>query len=59
MNRIAAVVHCGNPFVLEDFPHVPRIIVGPGSHTATLTTIDVLASDYPAKGKPVYDVKLK
>lgn len=58
-NRIAAVVHCGNPFVLEDFPHVPRIIVGPGSKQATLTTIDVLAGDYPAKGKPVYDVKLK
>ena len=58
-NRISAVVHCGNPFVLEDFPHVPRIIVGPGSKRATLTTIDVLAGEYPAKGKPVYDVKLK
>ena len=58
-NRISAVVHYGNPFVLEDFPHVPRVLCAPGSKKASLAAIDVLAGLYPPKGVKVYDVKLK
>ncbi|MBQ8552189.1 MAG: hypothetical protein IJ428_05175 [Clostridia bacterium] len=54
-----AVVHFGNPFVLEDFEHIPRVLIGTGSYDCTLCAIDVLAGKYPARGVMTYDVKLK
>ena len=57
--KISTVVHFGNPYVLEDVPHVPRILVGSISTASTLYTIDMLAGNLPIKGKPVYDIKLK
>ena len=58
-NRISSVLHFGNPFVLEDLPHIPRIIIGGVSAKAVNAGIDVLAGKYPAKGSLTYDVKLQ
>ena len=58
-NRISTVVHFGNPYVLEDVPHMPRVIVGTTSAENTLAAIDVLAGNYPANGVLTYDIKLK
>ena len=58
-NRISTVIHFGNPFVLEDLPHVPRILVGTISADNTQYTLDILAGNLPAKGIPVYPIRLK
>lgn len=58
-NRISSVLHFGNPFVLEDLPHIPRIIIGGVSAKAVDAGIDVLAGKYPAKGSLTYDVKFQ
>ncbi len=58
-NKISTVMHFGNPYVLEDLPHVSRVIVGPSSVAATEAAIDVLSGAYPAKGALTYDIKLK
>ena len=57
--RISTVVHFGNPFVLEDLPHIPRVIIASTSRDSTLASIDVLAGNIPAKGSLTYDVTLK
>lgn len=54
---ISTVLYFGNPFVLEDIPHIPRILMGPTSTEATENAVDILAGDYPAKGVMTYDVK--
>lgn len=58
-NQISTVVHFGNPYTLEDLPHIPRIIIGGAALKSTLTAFDVLAGDYPAKGKLTYDVNFE
>lgn len=58
-NSVSAVVHFGNPYVLEDLPHVPRILVGGTAPKTALYAIDVLAGKYEAKGVLTYNVKLK
>lgn len=55
----AALVHFGNPFVVEDLPHIPRIILGVSSRQSVEAGLEVLAGKYPAKGKLIYDVKFK
>ena len=57
--RISTVVHAGNPFVIEDVPHMPRLIFATASHESTMKAIDVLAGNAEPSGKQVYDVKLK
>jgi len=56
--RISTVVHFGNPFVLEDMPHIPRYIIGGTSADNIDAALEVLAGEYPAKGVMTYDVKL-
>ena len=56
-DRISTVVHFGNPYVLEDVPHVPRIIIGGGFKKSVDTAFDVLTGKEKAKGKLTYDVK--
>ena len=58
-NRVSTLVHFGNPCVLEPLPHFPRVIIGGNSTESIDTCIEVLAGNYPAKGKLTYDVKLK
>ena len=57
--RIAAVVHFGNPYVLEDMPHVPRVIIGASDSECVLASMEVLAGEREAKGKLVYDVNFQ
>ena len=57
--RISTVLHFGNPFVLEDFAHIPRVIIGAGAELGVDAGLNVLAGLCPAKGKLTYDVKLK
>ena len=57
--QISTLVHFGNPFILEDLPHIPRILVGTISTANTLYTIDMLAGELPVKGTAPYNIKLK
>ena len=56
-NRISTVIHFGNPYALEDIPHIPRIIIGTNAPDNNIYALDVLTGDYPAKGKLTNDVK--
>jgi len=58
-NRISTVLHFGNPFVLEDIPHVSRLIMGGNSKMAVEAGLEVLLGNYEAKGSLTYDVNLK
>lgn len=58
-NKISTIMHFGNPYVLENVPHIPRKLFGAASCKSPLYAIDVLAGDYPALGVPTYDVTLK
>ncbi len=57
-SRISSIVHMGNPFILEDLPHIPRRIVGCRETGNNLRAIEVLAGLHPAKGNIPYDLKL-
>lgn len=57
--RISTVLHFGNPFVLEDLPHIPRVIIGGMSDYAVDAGINVLSGEYPAKGSLTYNVKFQ
>lgn len=58
-NRISTVVYFGNPYVLEDLPHVSRVIIGTVSSDGVQAGLRVLAGEYPAKGTLTYDITLK
>lgn len=58
-NQISTIVHFGNPYVIEDAPHVPRLIIGTTSAKNIDCALNVLSGDYPAKGILTYDVKFK
>jgi len=58
-NRISTIVHFGNPYVLEELSHIPRIIIGNASTQNIDAALTVLAGEYPAKGVPTYDVNFK
>lgn len=57
--RVSTLVHFGNPYVLEELAHIPRVIIGCLSAENVSAAIDVLAGLYPAKGVATYDAKLK
>ena len=57
--RISTVIHYGNPKVLEEMAHVPRIIFGGVSTESNLACIDVLAGEIEPKGTPTYELNLK
>lgn len=57
--QISTLVHFGNPAVLENLNHIQRYIFGAQSKNCALATLDVLAGLHSAKGKPVFQPKLK
>lgn len=57
-NSVSAVVHFGNPFVLEDLVHIPRYIIGGLSTKSVENTLEVLAGLHEPEGVLTYDVKL-
>jgi hypothetical protein len=54
--RVSTVVHFGNPYLMEDLPHIPRIIIGTTSPKGIEYALDVLAGDLEARGVLCYDV---
>ena len=58
-DSIAAVVHFGNPFVMEDLPHQHRIIIGQASPDGVKAGIEALAGLNAANGKIISEVKFK
>lgn len=58
-NQVSTIVHYGNPYALEDLPHIPRVIFGTCSKQGVMAALDVLAGIYPSKGKLTYKVNLK
>ena len=56
--KLSTLIHYGNPYPLQELPHIPRILVGSISADAVDTGIEVIAGEYPAKGVITYDVKL-
>lgn len=55
-NRVSTVVHFGNPYVLCELAHIPRILIGTGSVDGVSAMFDVMSGRYPAKGVLTYDV---
>ncbi len=49
-NRIAAVMHFGNPHVVEDIPHVDRLLLGYGSEECVAHALRILCGEAEAKG---------
>ena len=58
-NRISTIVHFGNPYVLEDAPHVSRIILGTGDRNNIAPTLEVLAGLREPRGVLTYEVNFK
>lgn len=58
-DRISTVLHFGNPFVLEDVPHVSRVIVGTVSQSGVAAALDVLAGKSEPKGTLTYRVRFQ
>ena len=57
--RISTILHFGNPYIMEDVPHVPRVLIGTISAAGVEAALDVLAGEREAKGVLTYDVKIK
>jgi hypothetical protein len=58
-NRVSALVHFGNPCVLEALPHIPRVIIGGITKDGPATCIDALAGKYTPTGKLTCEVDFK
>ena len=58
-NRASTIVHFGNPYVLEDAPHMKRILIGGISTDSTMAGLEVLAGNYNAEGVLTYNVNFK
>lgn len=58
-NQLSTVVHFGTPYALEVLPHIPRLLIGTCSQANVMATLEVLAGNYPAKGKLTCSVNLK
>lgn len=58
-DRISTIVHFGNPYVLEELEHIPRVLIGGLCAKSVCYTMEVLAGKYPANGVLTYDVHLK
>ena len=53
--KVAALIHFGNPCVLKNLPHIPRVIIGGLSERGNLGCIDVLAGEVEATGILTYE----
>lgn len=58
-NRISTVIHLGNPYVLEELNHIPRLIISTASHDGAMAAIDTLAGLNDPHGILPHNVKLK
>ncbi len=58
-NRVSALLHFGNPCILDVLPHIPRVILGGLCKDSVDASIDVLAGELEATGVKTFDFKLK
>ena len=59
-NRISAVLHFGNPHIMDDVPRVDRLLLGYTDERCVDFALDVLAGDAEAVGTgPYSDLKIK
>ncbi len=58
-NRIGAILHFGNPFMMEDVPRVDRLLQGYCSAQCLYHSLKILCGDAEPKGVNPYDVKYK
>ncbi len=56
-NRIAAILHFGNPYMMEEVPRVDRIIQGFCSARCVTHALKILCGDAQAKGKLPYHIQ--
>lgn len=57
--RIHALLHFGNIRVLENLPHIPRVILGGVSADSTMGCLEVLAGLREPKGVLTFDLNLR
>ncbi len=57
-DRISTLIHAGNPHMVEDLPHIKRLIFSGQTTDSIESALEVLAGAYPANGKPTYELKL-
>ena len=57
--RISTLVHFGNPTILGELPHIPRVILGGTAFASTMACLEVLAGEREAKGCLTYDVDFR
>ena len=57
VDRIAAHLHFGNPFVAAYAPYVPRVILGLAAHECVMHGLEILAGNAPALGTLPYEIE--
>jgi hypothetical protein len=57
--RVSTLLHFGNPVIIEELPHIPRIILAGASENGIEAGLDVLAGKLSARGVLAYDVNFK
>lgn len=57
--RLTTMLYFGNPFVMEDAPHIKRRLIGAFSQGSVDVALEILAGLSEPMGAPTYDVKLK
>ena len=59
-DKLAGVIHIGNPYPLEAIPHVPRIIISVGGRENSIEKgLAILNGEYMPKGKLPFKLTLK
>ena len=58
-NRISTILHCGNPILMGEIPHIPRIILTGASAKGVDAGLDVLTGKIPPRGVLTYEVDFK
>ena len=59
-DKLAGVIHIGNPYPLEAIPHVPRIIISVGGRENSIEKgLAILNGEYMPKGKLPFKLNLK
>lgn len=58
--KLAAVIHIGNPYPLEEAPHYPRTVISVGGRTPAIKRcLSVLNGEFVPKGKLPFELNLK
>lgn len=58
-DRISTFLHFGSPFVLDEIPHVKRLLIGGISSASVDVALEVLAGKRISNGKMTYEVNIK